>query len=519
VLGVGCGTIGEVRRAIGSRARSAADVCAEALASIAAINSHLNAFNTVIADRAMARAQAIDGDMARWRDAPLAGVPIAIKDNLCTRGVRTTASSRMLEHYVPPYDATVVSRLERAGAVIVGKTNCDEFAMGSSNENSAFGPVRNPWALDRIPGGTSGGSAAAVAARLTPLALGSDTGGSIRQPAALCGVVGLKPTYGRVSRYGLIAHASSLDQIGPLTRTAYDAALTLGVLAGADAADATSADEPVPDYTAALTGDVRGTRIGVPRALLEGIEPEVSLAIDAALEVLKARGATLVDVDLPHARYATPVYYLVSTAEASSNLARYDGVRYGFRAGDQGLKTNDQGLKTMYARTRAQGFGAEVKRRIMLGTYVLSAGYYDAYYLKAQQVRTLILRDYDHAFADVDVVAMPTSPTPAVKIGERVSDPVQMYLMDVFTVSANLSGLPAISVPCGFTSEPASPKPGSVLPGEGGPKLDELPSSGGRLPIGLQLMGRRFDEATLLRIADAYERDTAWSKQPPPSLI
>jgi aspartyl-tRNA(Asn)/glutamyl-tRNA(Gln) amidotransferase subunit A len=488
VLGAEYPTIREVREAV--RSRSAADVCTQALARIGAVNPQLNAFNTVVADRAMARAQDIDRDPQRWRDAPLAGVPVAIKDNLCTRGVRTTASSRMLEHYVPPYDATVVSRLERAGAVIVGKTNCDEFAMGSSNENSAFGPVRNPWALDRIPGGTSGGSAAAVAAGLAPMALGSDTGGSIRQPASLCGVVGLKPTYGRVSRYGLIAHASSLDQIGPLTRTVHDAALTLGILAGDDAADATCAAEPVPDYTAALTGDVRGTRIGVPRALLDGIDADVSRAIDAALEVLRARGATVVDIDLPHAKYATPVYYLVSTAEASSNLARYDGVRYGFRADGPGTK--DQELWTMYARTRAQGFGPEVKRRIMLGTYVLSAGYYDAYYLKAQQARTLILRDYDQAFADVDVVAMPTSPTPAVRIGERVSDPVQMYLMDVFTVSANLSGLPAISVPCGFTREHDG------------------------LPIGLQLMGRRFDEATLLRVADAYERDTEWSKQQPP---
>jgi aspartyl-tRNA(Asn)/glutamyl-tRNA(Gln) amidotransferase subunit A len=464
------------------RSGSAAEVCRETLARISTLNPSLNAFNTVVADRALAHAEAIDREPDRWRDAPLAGIPIAVKDNLCTREIRTTASSRMLEHYVPPYDATAVARLERAGAVIVGKTNCDEFAMGSSNENSAFGPVRNPWALDRIPGGTSGGSAAAVAAGMAPLALGSDTGGSIRQPASLCGVVGLKPTYGRVSRYGLIAHASSLDQIGPLARTAYDAALTLGLLAGHDPADATSAPEPVPDYTAALTGDVAGLRVGVPRALLDGIDPDVSRSVDEALAVFKARGATIADVDLPHAKYATPVYYLVSTAEASSNLARYDGVRYGFRA-------KADTLRAMYAKTRAEGFGPEVKRRIMLGTYVLSAGYYDAYYLKAQQVRTLIRRDYDQAFAHVDVVAMPTSPTPAVRIGERVSDPVQMYLMDVFTVSANLSGLPAISIPCGF--------------------------SNGTLPIGLQLMGKRFDEATLLRAADAYERDTEWSKQQP----
>jgi aspartyl-tRNA(Asn)/glutamyl-tRNA(Gln) amidotransferase subunit A len=480
-------TVRDVRDAVRSGHRSAAEVCRESLDRIATLNPQLNAFNTVMADRALERAEAIDRDPDRWRDAPLAGVPIALKDNLCTRGVRTTASSRMLDTYVPPYSATVVEKLEAAGAVIVGKTNLDEFAMGSSTENSAYGPTRNPWALDRIPGGTSGGSAVAVAADLTPLALGSDTGGSIRQPGALCGVIGLKPTYGRVSRYGLIAHASSLDQIGPLARTAYDAALALSIIAGADPADATSAPEPVPDYTAALTGDVRNTRIGVPRRLLEqGVDPEVKGAVDAALAALRSRGATLVDIELPHAKYAIPVYYMVSTAEASSNLARYDGVRYGSRAGAKDLRE-------MYGKTRAQGFGAEVKRRIMLGTYVLSAGYYDAYYLKAQQVRTLILRDYDDAFGGaeaVEAIAMPTSPTAAFPIGERVSDPLQMYLADVFTVSANLVGLPAVSVPCGFTA--------------------------GRLPIGLQLTGRRFDEATLLRIVDAYERDSEWSKQLPP---
>jgi len=488
-------TVREVRDAVRSRTRSAVEVCRDALARIEALDPQLHAFNTVVADRALARAGAIDREPERWRDAPLAGVPVALKDNLSTRGVRTTASSRILESYVPPYDATVVTRLEAAGAVMIGKTNCDEFAMGSSTENSAFGPARNPWALDRTPGGSSGGSAAAVAARMAPLALGSDTGGSIRQPAALCGVVGLKPTYGRVSRYGLLAFGSSLDQIGPLTRTVHDAALALNVLAGTDPADATSVPEPVPDYTAALTGDIRGARIGVPRALLEeGVDQGVSRAMDAALETLRSRGATLVDVDLPHARHAIPVYYLVATAEASSNLARYDGVRYGFRANPE-AGARSQELRTMYARTRAQGFGAEVKRRIMLGTYVLSAGYYDAYYLKAQQVRTLILRDYEQAFTQggaVDLIAMPTSPTPAFRIGERVEDPLQMYLADVFTVSANLAGLPAISVPCGFTPD--------------------------RLPIGLQLTGRRFDEATLLRVADGYERETEWSKQPPPIL-
>jgi aspartyl-tRNA(Asn)/glutamyl-tRNA(Gln) amidotransferase subunit A len=483
-------TVRSVRDAFRARTRSATEICRDTLARIERFDPRLHAFNTIVAERALARAAAIDRNFDRWRDRPLAAVPVALKDNLCTRGLRTTASSRMLEHFVPPYDATVVARLETAGAIIVGKTNCDEFAMGSSNENSAFGAAHNPWALDRTPGGSSGGSAAAVAAGMAPLALGSDTGGSVRQPACLCGVVGLKPTYGRVSRYGLIAFGSSLDQIGPLTRSVGDAAAVLGVIAGEDPADATTAPEPVPDYASTLEqggGDIRGARIGVPRSLLEqGVDPEIRGAVAAALQVLQARGATLVDVDLPHARHAIAVYYLVATAEASSNLARYDGVRYGYRA------TNAE-LRTMYSKTRAQGFGPEVKRRIMLGTYVLSAGYYDAYYLKAQQVRTLILRDYEQAFSGqhpVDVIAMPTSPTAAFRLGERLSDPLQMYLADIFTVSANLAGLPAISVPCGFTAD--------------------------RLPIGLQLTGRRFDETTLLRVADAYERDTEWWTQLPP---
>ena len=477
----------DIRESVTNGRRSARDVCRDALDRIAARDPALRAFNTVVADRALARADAIDRDRERWKDAPLAGVPVALKDNLCTEGVRTTASSRMLETYVPPYDATAVARLERAGAVVVGKTNCDEFAMGSSNENtaSAAGPVRNPWALDRIPGGSSGGSAAAVASGMVPLALGSDTGGSIRQPASMCGVVGLKPTYGRVSRYGLIAFASSLDQIGPLTRRVRDAAIALTVIAGADPADATSTQAPVVRYEDALTGDIRGLRVGVPAAMMEtGIDPEVARAYDAALQVLRTRGASLVDVELPHAPHAIATYYLVATAEASSNLARFDGVRYGFRS------TGGDDLRTMYARTRGRGFGPEVKRRIMLGTYVLSAGYYDAYYLKAQQVRTLILRDYSLAFERVDSVAMPTTPTPAFRLGEKSSDPLQMYLADVFTVSANLAGLPAISVPCGFTA------------------------SG--LPVGLQLTGRPFDEATLLRAGDAYERETEWWKHEPP---
>jgi aspartyl-tRNA(Asn)/glutamyl-tRNA(Gln) amidotransferase subunit A len=402
--------------------------------------------------------------------------------------VRTTASSKILEHFVPPYDATVVRGLVVAGANIIGKTNCDEFAMGSSNENSAFGPVHNPWATDRTPGGSSGGSAAAVAARCVPLALGSDTGGSIRQPAAFCGVVGLKPTYGRVSRYGLLAFASSLDQIGPFSRSVADAALVLTALAGADAADSTSAHLPVPDFTAALSGDIRGIRVGVPRGFVaEGVDEPVRRAFEDALGTLTASGAVLVDIDLPHARYAMPVYYLICTAEASANLSRYDGVKYGFRSPAAGS------LREMYSRTRDEGFGAEVKRRIMLGTYVLSAGYYDAFYLKAQQVRTLVRRDYDQAFERVDVVAMPTTPATPFRLGEKTADPLQMYLGDVFTVSANLAGLPGISLPCGLVEE-----------------------RGQRLPIGFQLLGRPFDEGTVLRAADVYERATGWHTQAPP---
>ena len=473
---------------------SAVEVCRAFLGRIEAVNPSLNAFNLVAADRALARADDVDRRRAAGESAgPLAGVPIAIKDNLCVNGMRTTASSRILDRFVPPYDATAVQRMEAAGAVIVGKTNCDEFAMGSSNENSAYGPVRNPWAADRTPGGSSGGSAVAVAARCAPLALGSDTGGSIRQPASFCSVVGLKPTYGRVSRYGLLAFASSLDQVGPIAGTVSDAALALSVLAGPDPADATSSPQPVPDFTAALTGDVKGLRIGVPRAIVvEGVDDGVRRAFDEALDTLRRAGATLVDIDLPHAKYAIPVYYLVATAEASSNLARYDGVRYGHRSADEHL-----GLKEMYSRTRDEGFGAEVKRRIMLGTYVLSAGYYDAFYLKAQQVRTLLRQDYDAAFGKVDVVATPTTPTPPFRLGEKMDDPLQMYLADVFTVSAPLVGLPAISVPCGFVERSEGPEPSE------------------RLPVGLQLTGPLFDESTVLQAADAYERLTDWHRQRP----
>jgi aspartyl-tRNA(Asn)/glutamyl-tRNA(Gln) amidotransferase subunit A len=474
-----------IREAVATRRLSATDICRGVLDRIAALDPALNAFRTIAADSALARAAEIDARHDR-ENLPLLGVPVALKDNLCTKGISTTASSRILEGYRPPYSATVVRRLEDAGAVIIGKTNCDEFAMGSSTENSAFGPTRNPWATDRTPGGSSGGSAAAVAARMVPLALGSDTGGSIRQPAALCGVVGYKPSYGRVSRYGLLAFASSLDQIGPLATSVRDATLVMSVIAGHDPCDSTSANVPVPDFLEALTDttDLRGVRIGVPRHLFrEGVDDEVMAAYDAAIEVTRERGADIVEVVLEHSPEAIPVYYVIATAEASANLARYDGVRYGFRA-------EASALGEMYDRSRGKGFGLEVKRRIILGTYVLSAGYYDAYYRKAQQVRTLIRRDYDRAFASVDVIAMPTSPTSAFALGERTEDPVQMYLSDVFTVGVNLAGLPAASVPCGLTRT--------------------------RLPIGLQFTGRTMDDATVLRVAGAYERATTWSKEVPP---
>jgi aspartyl-tRNA(Asn)/glutamyl-tRNA(Gln) amidotransferase subunit A len=474
-------TAREIRDAVVGGNISAAEVCENALARIDGANPKLNAFLTVAREHALERAQHVD---RVHHTGPLAGVPVALKDNILTRGIRTTAASRMLDGFVPPYDATVVKRLEAAGAIVLGKTNCDEFAMGSTTENSAYGPSRNPWHHEHISGGSSGGSAVAVASGMVPISLGSDTGGSIRQPASLCGIVGLKPTYGRVSRYGLIAFASSLDQIGPMARTAHDAATVLTVLAGADEFDSTASQEPVPDYVAALPGDVRGVRLGVPRRMLEqGVERSVHDCFFAALEILRSRGAELVDIELPHAPYAIATYYVVATAEASSNLARYDGVRYGFRA------AGARDLREMYERTRSQGFGAEVKRRIMLGTYVLSAGYYDAYYLKAQQVRTLVRRDYEQAFRSVDAVVMPTSPTAAFRIGEKVEDPLSLYLTDVFTVSANLAGLPGVSVPCGLTPN--------------------------KLPVGLQLTGKPFDEGTLLRIGDAYERDTNWWKERP----
>ena len=476
----------EIRQRIAAGDVSAREVCEAAFAQIARADGEVKAFLTLAPERALTQAARIDA-RPELRQRPLAGVPIAVKDNLCTRGLPTTAGSKILEGYLPPYDATAVARLEAAGAIVVGKTNCDEFAMGSSNENSAYFPTRNPWDLSRAPGGSSGGSAAAVAARMVPIALGSDTGGSVRQPAAFCGVVGLKPTYGRVSRYGLLAFGSSLDQIGPLTRSAHDAALVLGVMAGRDPHDATSSDSPVDDYVSRLDSSVSGLRIGVPRDLVDrGGDADVRERFEAALATLVELGATLVDVLLPHAEYAIPVYYLVATAEASSNLARYDGVRYGVRP----TLDREDGLAELYDRTREAGFGPEVKRRIMLGTYVLSAGYYDAYYLRAQRVRTLIRQDYEQALRSVDTVVMPTSPSTAFGLGERVNDPLQMYLADIFTVSANLAGLPALSVPCGV-------------------------GGASRMPVGLQLVGAPFEEGRLLAIAAAYERATNWTRELP----
>ena len=467
------------------RAVAPSEAVGAALERIARLDPELHAFLHVTAEDARREARGWDDRYARDGEGlpPLAGVPIALKDNLCTRGIPTTAGSRVLAGWVPPYDATVVARLREAGAIILGKTNLDEFAMGSSTENSAFGPTRNPWDRTRVPGGSSGGSAAAVAGGFVSLALGSDTGGSIRQPAGFCGVVGLKPTYGRVSRYGLIAFASSLDQIGPITTSVADAALLFSVLAGRDPRDATTADVPPSDPRADLDGGVRGLRIGLPReAFGEGLEPEVRTAVMDAAQTLRGQGATLVEVTLPSITYALPTYYLIATSEASANLARYDGVQYGLRLGGSDLYE-------MYTQTRGQGFGAEVKRRIMLGTYALSAGFYEGFFLKAQRVRTLIRRDFEAAFAAADVLLMPTSPTTAFHLGEKTDDPLQMYLADVYTIPVNLAGLPALSLPCGFS---------------------------GGLPVGLQMIGRPFDEAVILRAAQTYERATEWHLRRPP---
>jgi aspartyl-tRNA(Asn)/glutamyl-tRNA(Gln) amidotransferase subunit A len=465
---------------------SSVELTRAVLDRILAVDNDVKAYLTLAPESALEQAAEAD---RRWAAAgttqalPLLGIPLAIKDVICVEGLPTTCGSRILENYVPPLSAAAVEKLRAAGAVILGKTNNDEFAMGSSTENSAFFATRNPWHADRVPGGSSGGSAAAVAAGMAFGALGSDTGGSVRQPAAFCGVVGLKPTYGRVSRWGLVAFASSLDQIGPLARSVADAAILLGAIAGHDPRDSTSADVPVPNYSACLTGDVRRLRLGVPREYFSaGIQPEVAAAVRAAIDTLAGLGAEIVDVSLPHTDYAVPVYYLIAPAEASANLARYDGLRYG-------LSVPGVDLWDSYRQTRGQGFGPEVKRRIMLGTYALSAGYYDAYYLKAGQVRTLIRRDFDQALEKCDVLVAPTTPTTAFRLGEKVSDPLQMYLADVFTLALSLAGLCGISVPCGFDRA--------------------------GLPIGLQIMGRAFDEGTVLCAAHAYEQATEWHTRRP----
>jgi aspartyl-tRNA(Asn)/glutamyl-tRNA(Gln) amidotransferase subunit A len=446
---------------------------------------NIHSFLALSKERAQAQAAKIDAMAAKGEALPpLAGVPVGIKDVLVMQGSPATAGSKILQGYMPPYDATAVKRLEAAGAVLLGKLNCDEFAMGSSNENSAYGPVLNPRALDRVPGGSSGGSAAAVAAGFAVASLGTDTGGSIRQPAAFCGVVGVLPTYGRVSRYGLIAFASSLDRVGPFANNVRDAATMLSVLAGKDAMDATSSDRPVGDYVGALEKPVNGLRIGVPAEYFgEGLDPEIRAAIEKALDGLRAGGCEVKTIALPHTKYAIPTYYVIATAEASANLSRFDGVRFGLRSGSQ--KAGPQTLSEMYRETRDQGFGAEVKRRILLGTYALSAGYYDAYYRKAQQVRTLLTRDFLTAFAEVDAIVCPVTPTPAFKLGEKTDDPVQMYLEDIYSVAASLAGICGISVPCGETSAAAGDRAG--------------------LPIGVQVLGRHFDEETMLRVALAIE--------------
>jgi aspartyl-tRNA(Asn)/glutamyl-tRNA(Gln) amidotransferase subunit A len=481
-------TIAEAADRLRARTLTAEELTEAALAGIAATEGTLHSFITTTADAARAAARAADARLqAGEAVSPLTGIPVALKDVIATAGVRTTAGSKILEGFVPAYDATVTARLKAAGAVLVGKANCDEFAMGSSTENSAYGPTRNPWDPARVPGGSSGGSATAVAGGQALASLGTDTGGSIRLPASYCGIVGMKPTYGRVSRYGVVAYASSLDQVGPFARTVRDCALVLATIAGHDPRDSTSVDRPVPDFAAALAAGAPGLRIGVPREyFIDGMQPDVERAVRAAVDTLKGGGASVREVSLPHSEYAVACYYILATAEASSNLARYDGVRYGTRAG------GDAGLLEMYKRTRAAGFGPEVKRRIMLGTYALSAGYYDAYYLKAQKVRTLIRRDFERVFAEVDVLATPVAPTTAFRLGEKTADPLQMYLVDVFTIPVSLAGLPTICVPCGHDAQ--------------------------GLPIGLQIVGPPFGEEAVLRAAQAFESATDWHRRRPPAV-
>ena len=470
-------TLLDAAKAVRDKEISSRELTRALLSRIERINPKINAYVTVLPEAAMLEAAARDEEIARGQvRGPLHGVPVAIKDIFCTKGIRTTCASRILKDFDPPYDATVVERIRSAGAVLLGKQNMDEFAMGSSTETSCFGPVLNPWATDRIPGGSSGGTAAAVATGTCFAGVGTDTGGSIRQPASLCGVVGMKPTYGRVSRYGMIAFASSLDQAGPIARTVPDAAAVLSVIAGYDRRDSTSVDVPVPDYVAATERGVKGMRVGLPREYFaEGVDDSVRTAVTKALTSLISLGAEAVEISLPHTGYALSTYYIIAPAEASSNLARYDGVRYGYRA------AGAKGLIEMMSRTRAEGFGEEVKRRVMIGTYALSAGYYDAYYGKAQKVRTLLRRDFNEGFARVDVILTPTTPTPAFRLGEKVDDPLTMYLSDIYTIPANLAGIPGISVPCGMSPD--------------------------GLPIGAQLLGKHFDEESLLAAAAAIERE------------
>lgn len=468
-------TISRIRQGLEAGEFSAVELAKAALAYAEAENNKTNAYLTLAPERALAAARNVDAKLAAGEEAgPLAGVPVGVKDVIVTRGLRTTCGSRLLDKFIPPYDATAVQRLEAAGGVVLGKTNCDEFAMGSSNENSAYGPVRNPEALDRVPGGSSGGSAAVVAQGTAVVSLGSDTGGSIRQPASFCGVVGVTPTYGRVSRYGLVAFASSLDHIGPFARNVEDAATLLKAIAGRDPMDSTSAFAPVEDYHAAMRQGVRGYRIGLPKEYFEGLTSDTRSQIEKGVALLEREGCEIVEVSLPHTQYAIACYYIICTAEASSNLARYDGVRYTMRS------SRATTLSEMYQLTRGEGFGAECKRRIMLGTYVLSAGYYDAYYLKAQKVRTLIARDFQRAFEQVDALVTPVSPFPAFRLGEKLDDPLQMYLSDIYTITGDLAGIPCMSVPCGRT--------------------------GDNLPVGLQILARHFDEAGMFRLAAHFER-------------
>jgi aspartyl-tRNA(Asn)/glutamyl-tRNA(Gln) amidotransferase subunit A len=467
-------TIHELQDKLRAGVTTSAEIVSSVFGRIDAVEKDVHAYITLMRESALAEAERADLALDRGERRALTGIPVALKDIFCTKGVRTTCGSRILDNFVPPYDATVVERLRTAGAVFVGKTNMDEFAMGSSTENSFFGATRNPWDLERIPGGSSGGSAAAVAADECIAAFGSDTGGSIRQPASLCGVVGMKPTYGRVSRYGLVAFASSLDQIGPFTKDVEDCAILMNVIAGYDPRESTSVPQEVPDYRRFLGRDIEGWRVGIPKEyFIDGIDPEVEAAIRETVRVVEGAGAKCVEVSLPHTDYCVAAYYVVAPAEASSNLARYDGVKYGFRSEE------NRDLIEMYKKTRSAGFGAEVKRRIMIGTYALSSGYYEAYYKKASQVRGLIKRDFDEAFATCDVIITPTSPTPAFRIGEKTDDPLQMYLSDIFTISANLAGIPGISVPCGFTA--------------------------GGLPIGVQFLAGHFQEGRLIQFASAYE--------------